>query len=163
MLSAGYMDIAAGKDLLAPLCVGKLKMIVEKVFLVPRILFHTFVILNRLEDDLTETIEVGDIHHLGVKEMRHKVSCTGLIVYLVSRLAESHKVQGTRFATNLGPSSDSVLHHQILCHWNRDVDHVVSIGFLAHSWLAITADCQTKKLATRLVRRSKRLLGFWSG
>lgn len=39
-------------------------MIVEKVFLVPRILFHTFVILDRLEDDLAKTIEVGDVHHL---------------------------------------------------------------------------------------------------
>lgn len=52
------------EHLLAPLCVGKLEVIVEKMFFVPRVLFHTFVILNRLEDDLAETIEVGDIYHL---------------------------------------------------------------------------------------------------
>lgn len=72
------------RDLLAPFCVGKLEVIIEKVFLIPRILLHTLVILNRLENNLTEAIVVGNITHLWIEKMRHEFACACLIVNLVS-------------------------------------------------------------------------------
>jgi len=81
------------QELLAPLCVGKFEVIVEEMFLVPRILLHLLVILNRLENNLAEAIEVGDITHLWIEQVRHEVACTGLIVYLVSCSVKSRGVQ----------------------------------------------------------------------
>jgi hypothetical protein len=80
------------KDSLAPFCVGELEMIIEKVFLVPRILLHSLVVLNRFKDNLAEAIEVGDVTHLWIKQVRHEVACTSLIVYLVTCLVKLHAV-----------------------------------------------------------------------
>lgn len=41
---------------------------------------------------------------------------------------------------DLRPSFDTVLDHQSLGHGGGDVDHVIAVVFLAHAWLAVTAN-----------------------
>ena len=41
---------------------------------------------------------------------------------------------------HLCPSLDPVLYHETLAHGRRDVDHVITVVLLAHSWLAVAAD-----------------------
>ena len=57
-------------------------VIVDEMLLVPRILLHALVILDRLEDHLAEAVEVGDVAHLRVEELRHKGARGALVVDL---------------------------------------------------------------------------------
>ena len=57
-------------------------MIAHKMLLIPRILLHTLVVVHALEHDLTEAVEVRDIHHLWVDELRHHGAGGRLVVNL---------------------------------------------------------------------------------
>ena len=52
------------------------------MLLIPRILLHALVILDALEDYLTEAVEVGHVAHLRVEELRHEGPRGGLVVDL---------------------------------------------------------------------------------
>lgn len=58
-------------DLHAPLRICEVLVIANEMLLIPRVLLHALVVLETLEDDLTEAVEVRNIGHLRVEELRH--------------------------------------------------------------------------------------------
>lgn len=52
------------------------------MFLIPRIGLHTLVALDVLEDDLTKAVEVCNVTHLGIEQLRHQLSSLERIVNL---------------------------------------------------------------------------------
>jgi hypothetical protein len=66
----------------APLSVCKSFMIAGEMLLVPRILLHTLVVFNTLEDDLAKAVEIRHIGHLRVEKMWHQSTSGGLVVDL---------------------------------------------------------------------------------
>ena len=53
---------------------------------------------------------------------------------------EKHLRTTRRCCAYLGPSFDTVLDHQSLGHGSGDIDHMIAVVFLAHAWLAVTAN-----------------------
>lgn len=55
----------------ALLRISKLLVITHQMFLVPRVLLHPHIVVNRLEDDLAKAVEVGKVYHLRVEKLGH--------------------------------------------------------------------------------------------
>lgn len=58
-------------------------MVPSQMLLIPRILLHPLIILHTTKDDLAETVEVGDVGHLGVVELAHERAGGGCVVDLL--------------------------------------------------------------------------------
>lgn len=71
--------------LLASLCICKMHMVFKKMFLIVRILFEAFVVLDTLEHHLTEAVKVCNIDHLGIDNFAHQCACRSLVVNLSRR------------------------------------------------------------------------------
>lgn len=59
-------------------------MIAHQMFLVPRVLFHAFIIVDAAEDNLTEAVEIRDLGHLWVEQLRHLSARGALVVNLIT-------------------------------------------------------------------------------
>lgn len=58
-------------------------MVAHKMLLIKRILLNPLIVLETLENNLTEAVEVCDVAHLRVEELAHQCSCGGLVVDLM--------------------------------------------------------------------------------
>ena len=72
-------------DVLALLCVCKVFVIIEQMFLVVRVIFHCLVVLHAFENHLTETIIVGNIRHLAIVNLVHQHAGLDRTVYLKAK------------------------------------------------------------------------------
>jgi hypothetical protein len=118
-------------------------MITFQMLMIPRILLDLLVILNRFEDDLTKAVEISDIDHLAIEELAHESACDGLVMDLVGRIGQEQQALPSRlksWSPYHCPAPDVVLDHEILCHWCRDVDHVITICGFIHSLFLVAAD-----------------------
>ena len=59
-------------------------MIAHQMFLVPRVLFHAFIIVYASEDNLTEAVEIRGLGHLWVEQLRHLSPRSALVVNLIT-------------------------------------------------------------------------------
>lgn len=86
--------------------VSELFVITNQMLLVPGVLLHTLIILKTLEHDLAETVEVGDIGHLRIKQLSHQSTSLALIVDLRRLSAENQKLMGRLIEIKVEIESD---------------------------------------------------------
>lgn len=103
-------------------------MVVEQVLLVEGIGLHRLVMLKTLENDLGETVVVGHVGHLSIKELHHERA-------------------GLQGVVDDGPPPDAVFDHEVLGQRRGDQVHVSSVRFLAHAGFAVAEDRQAEVLA----------------
>jgi hypothetical protein len=58
-------------NLHASLRIRKILVITNKMFFIPRVLFHSLVVLEILKINLTETVEIGYVCHLTIEQLGH--------------------------------------------------------------------------------------------
>jgi hypothetical protein len=52
----------------------KILMIANQMLFIPRIVFHSLIVVDALEYHLAETVIVGHIDHLGIDQLAHQLA-----------------------------------------------------------------------------------------
>lgn len=131
-----------------------------KVFFVPWILLHSFVVVYAVKHDLAKAVKVGQSRHLVVEEFGHQVPSFSCVVDLLGsatgHLPVYHDECARKKITYHGPPFYTVLYHQAARHWCRNLGHMVTIVLLAHTRSSVPADSQAEELGAGVARRRRR-------